>query len=345
MGSELDPIKVGQEETAQDAWDSGAGKRRQEKIKSGFGAVGRAISTAAEGIGSGTEKAILGVARGIGNIPEFLQEQDEANRISNARFDSNERIAEYKDQLKNAAARFVQVPTAENKRIYNDILKNYNAEIKTLESLGVTYTGERYAALTAKDGVPDGVLKDTQKGKPKPSEPVKLTQGTLNKLKILDEKVAKQDFAVSEEGLQVAADTAAIISTLRGLGIEPTIQNIAAYSAGDGSGGPSTQRSYQQFNSQQTAGLANQIAKNLLGRELTKDEVMRATENLNFQAQANPTVTTTSGGTTVQSGGIDAEQILREDFKLAPEYESYQKATTYFDAMIDALRGPAGGSV
>lgn len=350
MGNNIvDPIEAGRTQIQQDRWDSGAGKRRQKKIADAAKAAAKATSTVAGAIGGGVESAISGTVRGVANLPEFILEQDKANTRQKGRFNSEERIADYKSDLKRAAQRYVEVPTQENKRAYNETLKNFEAEIKTYESLGGKYTGEKFAPLTAKEGVPDGILKDTQIGAPKAQVPNQLAkQGTLNKLKVMEDNQGKVEFAKSEAGVQLSSDTAAIIASIRASGLNPTIDAIAAAQAvlgGDGGGGGGTSKSYKVYSEQETSNLANTIAQNLLGRTATAEELARATQNLNVESKANPTVTTSTGGATVTSGGIDSQEILKQEFKLAPEYETYQKATTYFDAMIGALRGPAGGGV
>lgn len=112
-----------------------------------------------------------------------------------------------------------------------------------------------------------------------------------------------------------------------------------------GSGQGGTSSAFKLFTEQETAGFANSIAQQLLGRELTTDEIARATQAINVQSKASPTVTKTSGTSTVQTGGIDERQIVKEELQLAPEFANYQQATTYFDAMLGALRGPAGGGI
>lgn len=124
------------------------------------------------------------------------------------------------------------------------------------------------------------------------------------------------------------------------------VQNsIDALNLGGGGGTPSEQSAFKLFTEQETAGFANSIAQQLLGRELTADEIARATQTINVQSKASPTTTKTTGTTTVQTGEIDERQIVKEELQLAPEFANYQQATTYFDAMLGALRGPAGGGI
>lgn len=133
--------------------------------------------------------------------------------------------------------------------------------------------------------------------------------------------------------------------------LDEAIAKVAAQQAqidiatGSGGGGTGTQSSYRIFDAEQTAGFANTIAQNLLGRTLTAEELNNLTNTLNTQSKAKPTTVKTVGGSAVQSGGIDAEQVVKSELQLAPEFETYQKATTYFEAMLGALRGTAGGGI
>lgn len=345
----VDPVKSGRSTIEQEKWDAGAGARRQKKIKEVAIGAAKAVGS----IGTGVESVIASVGSAIGNIPEFVVEQDKANTAQKARFNSEQRIADYKKDLKRAAARFVEVPTKENKRIYNDILSGFNAEIKTYESLGGKYVGEKYGPLTDKAGTPDGVLKDTAIGAPKTAKSSQTKQGTLNKLSKMEDKVGKAEFAKSDSGLQLSADTAAIVAGLRSVGINPTLEAIAAAQAmnapatgsGGGGGGYARQASYNVYSNEQTQSIADSVAQNLLGRALTADELTRVTQNLNIESKANPSITQSTGGMTVQSGGINEQQSVKNQLELAPEYKNYQQATTYFDAMLGALRGPAGGGI
>lgn len=92
-------------------------------------------------------------------------------------------------------------------------------------------------------------------------------------------------------------------------------------------------------------------AQSLLGRDPTKSEVAAFQEQLNAMERANPTVTTTTSsymGDVLQSqqstttGGVKegARQMQAMDVaKAKPEYGAYQAATTYFEAMLEAIGG------
>lgn len=124
-----------------------------------------------------------------------------------------------------------------------------------------------------------------------------------------------------------------------------------------GSGQPSrtvsTQRSVQKFSAQQLQEAATSIAQQALGRALTKEELARVTASVNKQGKKNPTVSRTvtkykgsnTSSSTTTKGGIDETQVMRSEIEQGDEYKVYQQASTYFNAMMSALRGPAGGGV
>jgi len=112
-----------------------------------------------------------------------------------------------------------------------------------------------------------------------------------------------------------------------------------------------TSKSIKQFNMQQVQGLATSAFQAAIGRAATNEELATFLKHLNGEEKKNPTVTrtTTSSGknssssTYVSSGGVDESQFATTESQMHPEFANYQKATTYFDAMTSALRGPTGG--
>jgi hypothetical protein len=140
--------------------------------------------------------------------------------------------------------------------------------------------------------------------------------------------------------------------------IYPTAANAIGLDGVNGpSGAPSrtvsVDKRVQTFTVQQLEGAATQYAQQLLGRALTADELASVTKFTNAEAIANPQISKTvtnsnkSGSTssTTTSGGIDEAQLLKSQIEANPEFASYQKATTYFDAMLGTLRGPVGGGI
>lgn len=106
----------------------------------------------------------------------------------------------------------------------------------------------------------------------------------------------------------------------------------------------STSRQYRQFTQQQVQGMAETQFQESIGRAATAEEVANVQQQLNAAEKASPTIST-SGATSVTSGGVDEQQLVKQIAEMSPEYANYQQATTYFDAMLGALRGPAGGGI
>ena len=138
----------------------------------------------------------------------------------------------------------------------------------------------------------------------------------------------------------------------------PNVVNPAVL---DGSNGPSgipsrtvnVDKRVQTFTAQQLEGAATQYAQQLLGRALTAAELASVTKFTNTEALKTPQISktitnnsgTTSTSSTTSSGGIDEGQLIKSQIEQNPEYANYQKATTYFDSMLSALRGPVGGGI
>lgn len=94
---------------------------------------------------------------------------------------------------------------------------------------------------------------------------------------------------------------------------------------------------------------AQSIARELIGKDATPEQLAAATAAVNRASAANPemtdvtTVTDELGNTTStqsSSGGIDANAVLTDQVKKNPEHARYQSATTYFAAAMNALNSP-----
>lgn len=98
-------------------------------------------------------------------------------------------------------------------------------------------------------------------------------------------------------------------------------------------------------------GTAYDIARALLGRAPTDDEVSKYTQVINEKERANPTTQTTttttqpsgsSSSTSTTSGGVSAasaQNTLRKQVQGESDYGEYQAATTYYDALVQMLGG------
>jgi len=98
------------------------------------------------------------------------------------------------------------------------------------------------------------------------------------------------------------------------------------------------------FTMEQAQAYAEAAFKNAIGRVPNQQELLAFRTHLNNAEMANPSTTTYSKSGSTTTGGIDENQFAETQAKLNPEYAGYQKATTYFDAFMNTLNGPAGGS-
>jgi hypothetical protein len=128
-----------------------------------------------------------------------------------------------------------------------------------------------------------------------------------------------------------------------------TMPTLTPTATGKGGSGRSVSKSYRTYTKQEVLGLATSAFQSAIGRAATDKELEVLTKHINTAEKANPskTVTTSSGGTSKSktTGGIDEQQFATSAAESNPEYAGYQKATTYFDAMLSALRGQAGGGI
>lgn len=115
-----------------------------------------------------------------------------------------------------------------------------------------------------------------------------------------------------------------------------------------GGSSTTTQRTVTKLSASDAKTVVNNAYQQALGRDATADELATLAIDLNKQAAANPSVsTTTTGGgssSTNTTTGFNSAQAALDAAKLNPEYEVYQQATTYFDAMQSALRGLSTGA-
>ena len=107
---------------------------------------------------------------------------------------------------------------------------------------------------------------------------------------------------------------------------------------GDGSGGKKygTSRSVTYANEVDVEVLANQVALNMIGRNLSKKEFAAIYSDFRKEEGKNPTVTTTSpGGSVTQQGTTAAERedILKELVTEMPEFSVYQGGEGLLDKM------------
>jgi hypothetical protein len=110
-----------------------------------------------------------------------------------------------------------------------------------------------------------------------------------------------------------------------------------------------TQTSVKQYTHEEAQSYALQAFQNAIGRAPSSQELDAFMTS--FNAGQNPSTTSTHYGvggnsiSTTTTGGTDPSMLAQNIAEQNPEYAGYQKATTYFDAMLSALQGPMGGSV
>jgi hypothetical protein len=163
---------------------------------------------------------------------------------------------------------------------------------------------------------------------PAPVTPVTVAQSA-------DPNVQRIIDAAAKAGIQLS-----VADAQAALGIKPP-------TGGGGYGSmASTRKQTTQYTLQQVRSAADSIYQNSIGRALNDDELRMLQKSLNTTLKENPNITKTSAkGNVTTSGGIDERGFMEQQAQANPEFASYQKATTYFDAMLNSLQGPVGGGI
>lgn len=79
----------------------------------------------------------------------------------------------------------------------------------------------------------------------------------------------------------------------------------------------------------------NDMARDLIGRDLNEQEIKKYTQMLNKRTMQSPRVSTPMGETgTVYSGGVDREEVARQLISDHPEYSGYQLNHQIMDVML-----------
>lgn len=128
---------------------------------------------------------------------------------------------------------------------------------------------------------------------------------------------------------------------------------------GAGAGGPKTQTgtstSVHVPTVEDAHVLTKQLFQSLMGRDPTGAELDQYASMVTAYARKHPdktTTTTTTDGkgnstsTSSSSGGVSEaamQDTLAEQAKADPEYGAYQAATTYYNALLQAIGGGSGG--
>lgn len=173
-------------------------------------------------------------------------------------------------------------------------------------------------------------------------------------------------------GGNVDAYTAAAASAAKTFGLTAATPDTTTYGSSSTTTSSQVESSRRVWNLQQIEGMALNAAQQAIGRAFTKDEQKALLKALNAAERKHPTVTkskstttasrsrevvkgtgkdrtsyssgsSSTRGSSVTSGGVDEQQFAQDFAEQNPEYAGYQKAATYFDIMMNALRGSVGG--
>lgn len=81
--------------------------------------------------------------------------------------------------------------------------------------------------------------------------------------------------------------------------------------------------------------LLNTAARDMIGRDLTEDEVRKYTKQLNqIEMQSARTATPQGPGMTVYSGGVDRDEVVRQLISDNPEFAGYQLNHQIMDTIL-----------
>lgn len=79
----------------------------------------------------------------------------------------------------------------------------------------------------------------------------------------------------------------------------------------------------------------NDMARDLIGRDLSEQEIQKYTKALNRRVMESPRVGTPVGaGGTIYSGGVDRNEVARQLISEHPEYSGYQLNHEVMDVML-----------
>jgi hypothetical protein len=152
---------------------------------------------------------------------------------------------------------------------------------------------------------------------------------------VADPNVQRIIDAAAKAGFQISVADAVV-----------ALQNGGGGGGGGGGSMASTRKQTTQYSLQQVRSAADSIYQNSIGRALNDEELRMLHQSLNTTLKANPTVIkTTASGNSTTYGGIDERGLMEQEAQANPEFAAYQQATTYFDSMLETLRGPVGGGI
>lgn len=108
--------------------------------------------------------------------------------------------------------------------------------------------------------------------------------------------------------------------------------------SGSGSSGPRTTSSASITDATTAEALLNKVATDLIGRNLTANEIKKYTQQFNTMERQNPAMTTTSESGSVSTSAPDKAELLRQVVSKNPDYMKYQVDTTVMDMFLDRIK-------
>lgn len=148
-------------------------------------------------------------------------------------------------------------------------------------------------------------------------------------------------------GSAISKSSSPLNNALSSLGITKTdIANYVGTSGTSTAGGPSGVTTRTTYTTGSQIANINTIWRQYTGKDASTKQVNAITAAINAAMQANPDKSTNTGGdysTTSKVVGADPNEIIKQQALQDPSTPSYQAATTYYDAMMQAIKGPLGG--
>ena len=115
---------------------------------------------------------------------------------------------------------------------------------------------------------------------------------------------------------------------------------IDLVTGGDGGSGDGPKTTSQTYitSKTQTAKILDAIAEDLLDRKMTKAEKDKYTKFINSAQRSQPAMQTSGDGYSITRGGVDEEQLVRDQLAQTGEAKT-KRATDAYAIMLDELGG------
>jgi len=135
---------------------------------------------------------------------------------------------------------------------------------------------------------------------------------------------------------QIALDK--LVGTTTATSRYDVLTGILADEEAGGDAGPTTTRQTYITSKSQTAKLANDIAVNLLERDLSPAEQEKIKKVVNAAQRKQPSVQTSGKGFSTTQGGVDEQQLIKEEISKTAEAKTV-RATDAYAIMMQEFGG------